>query len=77
MENITDNKTNSCYYIFVNGGERMYLLGSDGKYLEDNNADEAMTFNDIIDAVTYVEKRGLQRLATIRRVNMQRNEVQY
>lgn len=55
----------------------MYLLGSDGKYLEDNNADEAMTFNDIIDAVTYVEKRVLQRLATIRRVNMQRNEVQY
>ena len=55
----------------------MYLLGSDGKYLEDNNADEAMTVNDIIDAVTYVEKRGLQRLATIRSVNMQRNEVQY
>lgn len=46
----------------------MYLLGSDGKYLEYNNVDEAMTFNDIIDAVTYVEKRGLQRLATIRKV---------
>ena len=46
----------------------MYLLGSDGKYLEDSNADEAMTFSDIIDAVTYVEKRGLQRLATIRKV---------
>ena len=68
MENITDNTKKSLYYIFVNGGERMYLLGSDGKYLEDNNADEAMTFNDIIDAVTYVEKRGLQRLATIRKV---------
>ena len=68
MENIIDNKTNSQYYIFVNGGDRTYLLGSDGKYLEDNNADEAMTFNDIIDAVTYVEKRGLQRLATIRKV---------
>ena len=46
----------------------MYLLGSDGKYLEDNNADEAMSFSDIIDAVTYVEKRGLQRLETIRKV---------
>ena len=68
MENITDNTKKSLYYIFVNGGERMYLLGSDGKYLEDNNADEAMTFNDIIDAITYVEKRGLQRLATIRKV---------
>lgn len=68
MENIIDNQTNSPYYIFLNGGERMYLLGSDGKYLEYNNVDEAMTFNDIIDAVTYVEKRGLQRLATIRKV---------
>lgn len=46
----------------------MYLLGSDGKCLEDNNADEAMIFNDIIDVVTYVEKPGLQRLATIRKV---------
>ena len=46
----------------------MYLLGSDGKYLEDNNADEAMTFSEILDAVTYIEKRGLQRLATIRKV---------
>ena len=68
MENIIDDKTNSQYYIFVNGGDRTYLLGSDGKYLEDNNADEAMTFSEILDAVTYIEKRGLQRLATIRKV---------
>ena len=68
MENIIDNKTNSQYYIFVNGGDRTYLLGSDGKYLEDNNADEAMTFSEILDSVTYIEKRGLQRLATIRKV---------
>ena len=67
MENIIDNNANSPYYIFVNGGDRMFLLGSDGKYLEDNDASEAMTFNDILDAVTYVEKHGLQRLATIRR----------
>ena len=68
MENIIDNNANSPYYIFVNGGDRMFLLGNDGKYLEDNNASEAMTFSDIIDAVTYVEKRGLHRLATIRKV---------
>ena len=68
MENIIDDKTNSQYYIFVNGGDRTYLLGIDGKYLEDNNADEAMTFSEILDAVTYIEKRGLQRLATIRKV---------
>ena len=68
MENIIDNKKISPYYIFVSGGDRMYLLGNDGKYLEDNNADEAMTFSEILDAVTYIEKRGLQRLATIRKV---------
>ena len=68
MENIIDNNANSPYYIFVNGGDRMFLLGSDGKYLEDNDASEAMTFSDILDAVTYVEKHGLQRLATIRKV---------
>ena len=70
MENIIDNNANSPYYIFVNGGDRMFLLGSDGKYLEDNDASEAMTFSDILDAVTYVEKHGLQRLATIRKVNL-------
>ena len=70
MEYIIDNKANSPYYIFVNGGDRMFLLGNDGKYLEDNDASEAMTFSDILDAVTYVEKHGLQRLATIRKVNL-------
>ena len=35
----------------------MYLLGSDGKYLEDNNADEAMSFSDIIDADGYRASR--------------------
>ena len=68
MENVTDNKTNSPYYIFVNGGDRMYLLGSEGEYLLENNPDDAMTFNDILDAVTYVEKHGLQKHATIRKV---------
>lgn len=62
-----NNKENSPYYIFVNGGERMYLLGSDGQYLEENTSCAAMTFDDIIDATTYVEKHGLQRLATIRK----------
>jgi len=62
------DKKESPYYIFVSGGDRIYLLGKDGKYLEENIAREAMSFNDIIDAVTYIEKKGLQRLATIRRV---------
>lgn len=68
MENIIDNIIKFKYYIFVNGGDRTYLLGSDGKYLEDNNVNDAMTFSEILDAITYIEKRGLQRLATIRKV---------
>ena len=70
MEKIdtVDSKTNLPYYIFVNNGDRLYLLGKDGNYLEDNNSSEAMTFNDIIDAAVYIEKHGLQRIATIRKV---------
>ena len=58
MEKIdtVDSKTNLPYYIFVNNGDRLYLLGKDGNYLEDNNSSEAMTFNDIIDAAVYIEK---------------------
>ena len=67
MINLSD-KTESPYYIFVSGGDRTYLLGKDGKYLEENIACEAMSFNNIIDAITYVEKKGIQRLATIRKV---------
>lgn len=70
VKNTTDNTTNFPCYIFVNGGDRMYLLGSNGKYLEENNPDEAMTFNDKLDAIIYIEKHGLQRLATVRRVNL-------
>lgn len=59
----------SPWYIFISGGDRMYLLGDDGGYLTEYDKDAAMKFVDKLDAIIYVERRGLQRLATIRRVS--------
>ena len=56
----------SPYYIFMNGGDKMYVLGKTGQYETDLN--EAMTFTEKLDAIIYVEKRGYERIATIRRV---------
>lgn len=57
---------NSPYYIFVNGGDKMYVLGKTGQY--ETVLKDAMTFTDKIDAIIYVEKHGYERIATIRRV---------
>ena len=56
----------SPYYIFMNGGDKIYVLGRTGQYEE--NLSEAMSFTDKYDAIVYVEKHGYQRIATIRRV---------
>ena len=56
----------SPYYIFMNGGDKMYVLGRTGQYEEELS--NAMTFTDKYDAIVYVEKHGSQRIATIRKV---------
>lgn len=56
----------SPYYIFMNGGDKMYVLGRTGQYEEELS--NAMTFTDKYDAIVYVEKHGYQRIATIRKV---------
>lgn len=56
----------SPYYIFMNGGDKMYILGKTGQY--ETDLSEAMTFTDKLDAIIYVEKHGYERIATIRRV---------
>lgn len=56
----------SPYYIFMNGGDKMYVLGKTGQY--ETDLSEAMTFTDKLDAIIYVEKHGYERIATIRRV---------
>ena len=56
----------SPYYIFMNGGDKMYVLGRTGQYEEELS--KAMTFSDKLDAIIYVEKHGYQKIATIRKV---------
>ncbi len=56
----------SPYYIFMNGGDKMYILGKTGQY--ETDLSDAMTFREKIDAIIYVEKHGYERIATIRRV---------
>jgi len=58
--------SNSPYYIFMNGGDKMYVLGKTGQY--ETDLSEAMTFTDKLDAIIYVEKHGYERIATIRKV---------
>lgn len=67
---MNNNCTQIPYYIFVNGGDRMYLLGKNGNYLADNDSEKAIRFFDKIDALLYVEKYGIQRISTIRKVNV-------
>lgn len=63
---MNDVVTESPYYIFMNGGDKMYVLGKTGQYEE--KLSNAMTFTEKIDAIIYVEKHGYQRIATIRKV---------
>lgn len=58
--------TESPYYIFMNGGDKMYVLGKTGQY--ETDLSEAMSFTDKLDAIIYVEKHGYERIATIRKV---------
>ena len=63
---MNDIVTESPYYIFMNGGDKMYVLGKTGQY--QTELENAMTFNDKLDAIIYVEKHGYEKLATIRKV---------
>ena len=71
MYNMMNVVSESPYYIFMNGGEKMFVLGKTGQY--ETELSKAMTFADKIDAIIYVEKHGYERIATIRRVASQQN----
>lgn len=51
---MSEVKVESPYYIFMNGGDKMYVLGKTGQY--ETDLSEAMTFTDKLDAIIYVEK---------------------
>ena len=63
---MSDIQTESPYYIFINGGDKMYVLGKTGRY--ETALYGAMTFTEKYDAIVYIEKHGYQRIATIRKV---------
>ena len=54
-------------YIFVDSGTGMLAVGISGG-LTDKKC-EARTFMDKLDAILYIEKHGLEKLATIRRLS--------
>ena len=51
------------YYIALNTGEKYPLLKDTLTYTE--YFSEAMVFNDIVAAHRYIEKHGLEKLATV------------
>ena len=53
-------------YIFVDSGNGMLAVGISGG-LTDKKC-EARTFTDKLDAILYIEKHGLEKLATIRKI---------
>ena len=64
--NENEKNEQSPYYIFMNGGDKMYVLGKAGQYEEELS--KAMSFKEKMDAIIYVEKHGYERIATIRKV---------
>ena len=54
------------YYIFVDSGDQVYLLGLHGEYV--TRIEDAMWFGDILEAKVYVDKHGLERITTVRKV---------
>lgn len=63
-------KSDTPYYIFMNAGDTMYVLGKNGEY--ETELSNAMSFDDKYDAVVYVEKHGYERISTIRKVKLSR-----
>ena len=51
------------YYIAVNTGEKYLLLKDTLNYTEFFS--EAMVFNDIVSVYEYIERHGLEKLATV------------
>lgn len=54
---------NSHYLIAVDGGEKYYLIGNNMIYTE--YFKNALRFSDVLSALLYIEKHGLERLARI------------
>ena len=54
------------YVILIDGGAQIYLLGALGDYVI--NFEEAMWFTDILEAKQYVDRHGIERITTVRKI---------
>lgn len=54
------------YYIFIDSGDQAYLLGLRGDYV--TSIEEAMWFSDVLEAKLYVDRHGLERITTVRKI---------
>lgn len=57
------------YLIFVFAGEQTFLLGRHGEYVD--TLDQAMKFNDVLDAKIYIDKHGIEKITSVRRIQFQ------
>ena len=55
----------------MNAGDKIYLLGKNNSY--ETELSKAISFNEKIDAIEYVEKHGYQRIASVRRIKENHN----
>lgn len=51
--------------IAVNSGVGLRVIGGSGQYAE--NIKEAKVFNDEVEAYEYIERHGLEKLASVRK----------
>ena len=63
---MSENNSSSPYYIFINGGDGIYVFGKTGDY--ETNLTEAVSFAEKLSAIMYIEKYGLEKIATVRKV---------
>ena len=56
------------FYIFIIDPEGCFAIGKEGVY--EDSISKAISFIDKYDALKYIEKHGLQKIATIRKPNL-------
>lgn len=61
-----NNKRENKWYVFAIGLDKVYALGMNGRY--ETDISNALSFDEKIDAIRYVEKHGCEKITTIRKV---------
>lgn len=53
--------------IAINSGVGLRLIGNTGRYVKDFS--DAMKFADEIEAYEYIERHGLEKMSSVRKIN--------